>query len=366
MKELILSRTAAADYISSHHLQETAPKKETEINGKKYTQHSLEEKVSPLHRVIKLVIAVACTLVTLGFALLTKTVRDLYSKALKGPAVVLIYSPTPALEAYMRVLGRKPGYIGTEDETTRWPEYWAHMTLENGDPLPLDPTDFVLTVQLFDHLKPLPGGLERDIFLPYQLLRQVNSGETLNLLYKGELIELEAKQLTDEGTEIFEESVKGMRALFLQDERTGLETISHFSRTQPNPLFFYTLNGGGSVLALDLSNPESIHPTKKDQQVLQQLEGAHPSIQNCYAGVDEEGNFIIRADVPGAEQVEILVNSKFIVISHNCGFFGAKVNKVRWDIMTGLKNKTVTQIEEALLSAQFSYQGGIVILVTRI
>ena len=367
MREIILSRAEVATYISNHNLQETAPKKETEVNGLKYTQFSMEEKLSPLSRIVKIVLAVVCTILTLGLALFAKTVRDLYSEGLSGRATVLIYARLPALEAYMRVLTTSSGYIGTKSEETDWPKYWAHMTLENGDPLPLDPMDFIVKVQLLDPLQPLPDGLETAIFLPYQVLKKVKSGEKLNLLYKGQLIEFEARQITNQGVKPFEQYVKGVKAAFKNNERTTLETISYFSMAKPNDLFFYTLKGGGSILTLDLSETESTHPRRKDRQVVQELEqNEHFAIETCFAKVGEEGKFVIRAEVPGTDKVEILVNSKFIVLSYNNSFFGGQVKKVRWDIMEGLKNRTIKEIEQALVSAQVSYEGGIVTLKAQV
>lgn len=367
MREIIISRAEIAAYITNYDLEEAAPEKKTEINGTKYTQFTMEEKLSPLSRIVKIVLAVVCTILTVGLGLLAKTVRDLYSEGLSGRATVLIYAQIPDLEACMRVLSRSTGYIGEEDDQTEWPKYWAHMTLENGDPLPLEPKDFIVKVQLFEPSQPLPDGLEMAIFLPYQVLKKVKSGEKLSLRYKGQLIELEAKQLTNHGVKAFEQYVKGVKAAHKSDERSTLETISYFSLATPNDLFFYTLNGGGSILTLELSETESTHPRRKDQQVLQELEqNERFAVEKCYARVDEEGKFVIRAEVPGARNVEILVNSKFIVFSYNHNFFGGKVKTVRWDIMEGLKNKTIAEIEQALVSAQASCEGGIVTLKAQI
>ena len=366
MEELFLKRIDTADYISKHHLQEISPKKEVLKYGRKYTQISLEYNLSPLVRMAKALAAVAIIVVTLGIALLFQETRDLISESFSGKAPVHIYALSPRLEAKMRVLSRSTGYIGEEDDQTEWPEYWQDMTLENGNPIPLNAKDCVVKVQLYDFENELPPGLEDVLYLPYKLLKKVMTGEILRLNYRGELIELEAKQLTNLGVEPFEDYVRGVKSAFIRDEHTDLDTTSYFSTKELDDLFFYTLQGGGTVFELNLNSQRPERIRQREYQVLPRLiQNGHLSIKNCHIHADRAGGLLIMAEMRRTESVDVLLNSKFVVFAYN-GTSGVRINKARWDIIPYLTGKTLEEMNRALLNAQVIYNEGRVILTARV
>src|SRR5690606_28516805 len=92
----------------------------------------------------------------------------------------------------------------------------------------------------------------------------------LRLLYKDSLIEMRASSRRSEGGKRFDEQTGDIAKAFWQDDRTGLDMSSVFTLNRLNPLFFYTLEGGGAAYNMTYQNGRfCLH--EKEGAALQQI-----------------------------------------------------------------------------------------------
>ena len=175
----------------------------------------------------------------------------------------------------------------------------------------------------------------------------MRTGEVLRLLYKEKLIELEAAQSRRYTANKFEEQLRENIETFQRGERAGLDMTSVFSLEMQNPLFYYTLKGGGTVYNISYEEGEFQIQKKLEQQ----LEEISPDMQltehQCQF-ISQEGISVLSVPIPWhIEECDIVLNSKFILFVTS-NYYGATIRKFQWDIIPRLQGKTLDQMKELL------------------
>ncbi|CRX38566.1 hypothetical protein [Estrella lausannensis] len=358
MPKLFLNTQESKLYTCTNHLEMSTPPKQVRHHGRRYTQLSLAKNLTILTRLAKMVTAMALTVLTLFAGLIFKSIRALWSEALSGRENFIIYTDAVAdYKARMQALPVPVGYIGTEGERTKRPKYWNHLRLETGEPLPVEPEEYAAKVRLCFTQRCPPPKLPKNLVLPCVLLKTLRSGEGLRLLYKKKLIELEASHSRRYQAKRFEEQIRENIEAFEQSDRAGLDKTSVFSLEWKNPLFYYTLQGGGAAYTISYE-AGSFQIREKRSQLLKELSPElHLTEYQCRL-TPECGISVLSIPFSGdIEDCDIILNSKFLLFVTS-NFYGLTIRKLRWDIAPRLQGKTLSQMKQLLQLAHTTRRPG--------
>ncbi|MBA3237880.1 MAG: hypothetical protein H0T62_05955 [Parachlamydiaceae bacterium] len=208
-------------------------------------------------------------------------------------------------------------------ETNIIPDYLRDLTFEDNSPLPLDPMDSFLRIEVFHPFGTLKGAIQlpQTLHLPAAIFEDKDDGDVLSLKYKGQLIELEIQQQNH--------GLKFASGPFTEVLKTAKLTCKNFSDIErpffnntDNPYWFYNLGDEGCIYKLDLQEKLDSNNEKVTSPTIEVMEAdlmeLRPLIEpkrtnHDFITVMNTFNWVI--DFPRflSSDIDLIVNEKYII-----------------------------------------------------
>lgn len=157
------------------------------------------------------------------------------------------------------------GLIGQTDQRHHLPTYLEKITLENEEPLPLDPKGYVILFKI-NPTETASISIPSNMYLPAILFEGKQNGDTVRLLFKGKLLVLTInqnhKKCAQKGS--FEEIFADIQRCFSQNRKKMDPIWANFSDPsyQKNKKDPYRLGRNGSIYKYDAGSERFEHVNK--------------------------------------------------------------------------------------------------------
>lgn len=345
--------------------------------GRHYKLIVKERKFSGLELFGRRLLGVALTAVSFGALLLNKDVKNLFVKKVERVRFGIlvpkekeevkktkenkeqkeIAAPTSSTAPIAKTTEKENyqtvplnsinyqsgGYIGEPQFWDLFPDYLNKLTLENGDPLPLNPDDICVEFGFNDEAF---LGLDT-IYLPLELFKGKNTGDTVRLRYEGKLIEFSIK------IDKFDQLLKLAETYQKVGERKlAFNTDPYWFRKLDCKVFQFVKDDTGNIT---LKENESIHPFadfKMPQYMAVDLLYSKPEL-------------VLAMNAPNTENLQFVLNKEYLIL-----YFNDK-NKEEWRTISlrddRLKEFSFSQMLEKLKNAKITLRyGQIQILLPKI